>query len=120
MQVRDLFIHCSLSQQEVYHVLRQLLSESGKSTQAGQSAEQQTYYIIQPEEILLIIEHTSSSETGTDAHEYPYHVCIQPYNLPDPMDQRRVLETFPDQLLNQLKEKQPDWKLVLHPLLQKS
>ena len=117
MHIRDLFIHSKLSQQKVYENLQDIMKQFGKSIQSGSSIKQENvYYIVQPEDLLLVIESTESSNcTEIDPVKYPTHVRFQPYNLPDPKDQEKLLKQFPEKLIRKLKCEHPDWTLELRP-----
>ncbi|MGK5090849.1 hypothetical protein WDW89_02395 [Deltaproteobacteria bacterium TL4] len=112
MWIRDLSILCSSSSEKVFEILLRYVIQTGKPTQSQVPIEKTNpFYIALPEELLLILTTETSTPNGANLK-----LRIQPYNLPDEMDQKQVLNTFPERLIHYLDEKQPEWELTLHPL----
>jgi len=114
MYIRDLYIRCNLPPQVVFEKVLKWMVSTGKPTQSKPSkSEENTFYIAQPEKLLLIL-----SESPTEDFDplSKVHIRIQPYNLPDLQDQKSLLTRFPEKLLSELSRIHSDWKLTLSPL----
>ncbi len=109
MYTRDVLVQAAFSYDEFCNTVLNLLKHSGKLTQSGHTeGESSSFYVVQPEEILVMI---PPPEDGT------FSVHIQPYNLPDPMDQERMIQSFPDELVDLFAESHPEWQVQLQPIL---
>ena len=68
-----------------------------------------TRMIAQPEDLLLCL---NPAEAGAES----FKVSVQPYNLPDPMDQKRMVEIRPLEIIEALRVSHSDWTLELGPV----
>ena len=114
MYIRDLYIQTSEVPEEIIEKLLLVLKRSDKLTQIQRPTPPENRYILaQPEELLIIVTPVSE-ETSKGLTQI--QLRFQPYNLPDPVDQKTWLSTFPEAFVQQLTQSYPPCKLDLRPL----
>lgn len=120
MKIQELIVSCPAPLREFCEKILLLLQSNGKSTQSGKIEPPQfhegfDYYIIQPEEMLCFIQYLEKTDSFS---LNTFRIRIQPYNLPDPLDQSAMLVAVSDFLEVQIQQQFPEWfvRLELNPL----